>query len=316
MDWNLTEMQNAVVEAARPIVEGSTDPWAALVDAELLGVDGLLELCSLITTVAEAGGHAPVLETLVLGGAARATGRFAPDAVLTAAIAEHGAQDPRQSRVRAVDGRLWGQRVAVPSLPRASAVLVPTADALWCVDPNDATVEPAKATNGDAWGTLVLDGTPAERLGGVEAVQAWRLAAHVGISAHLLGLAKGALKLTAQYAGTRQQFGRPIGSFQAVSQRLADGWIDLQGMEASLWQAAWRLSEGLSAEREVLIARWQAAEGCHRIVATAQHVHGGFGFDRDYPLHRYFLTAKAWELQLGGPNAVLAELGALVAHAP
>lgn len=314
MDWNPTELQQAVRDAAAPILAGAADPWAALAEAQVLALDGPLEITTLLLEVGRAGGRAPALETLVLGGPARA--RFAPDAVLTAAIAEEGRPDPRHGALRAEGGRLWGRRVAVPSLPAAAGVVVPTATDLWLVDPRDARVEPAQATNGDAWGALVLEGTPAQHLGGPEALARWRLQVHTGVAALLTGLAQGALGLTATYVRERKQFGRAIGTFQAVTQRLADAWIDVQGMEVALWQAAWRLSEDLPAEREALIARWQAAEACHRVVATAQHLHGGFGFDRDYPLHRYFLTAKAWELQLGGPQSLLHQLGDLVAHAP
>jgi alkylation response protein AidB-like acyl-CoA dehydrogenase len=66
----------------------------------------------------------------------------------------------------------------------------------------------------------------------------------------------------------------------------------------------------------VAIARYTAAEGSHRVLATAQHLHGGMGFDRDYALHRYFLTAKAWEFVGGGASAQLARLGALLAASP
>lgn len=316
MDWTPTELQSAVEEVARPVLAGADDAWGALAEAQLLELDGPLELCTLLVEVGRAGGRAPVLETLVLGGPARATGRFTASDVLTAAFTEAGRPDPRRSGVRFEGGRLWGRKEAVPALPLAKGVVVAASDGLWLVDPSEAGVEPARATNGDAWGALVLDGTPAEHLGGVDALDAWRRRVHLGVAAHLLGLAQGALALTAAYVKERRQFGRPIGTFQAVTQRIADAWIDLQGLDAALTQAAWRLSEGLPCDREVLVARWLAAEAGHRVVATAQHLHGGFGFDRDYALHRYFLTTKAWEVQLGGPQTLLAELGDLVATAP
>ena len=66
-------------------------------------------------------------------------------------------------------------------------------------------------------------------------------------AAEQLGVTEGALALTSAYAKTREQFGRPIGTFQAVSQRLADGFIDVLGQRLTLWQAVWRLQEGLPA---------------------------------------------------------------------
>ena len=83
-------------------------------------------------------------------------------------------------------------------------------------------------------------------------------------------------------------------------------------MEVTLWQAAWRIDAGLHAEREVLIAAWQASEGGHKVLAAAQHLHGGTGYDKDYPLYRYFLRQRRLGLTLGGPEQRLEELGALL----
>jgi len=115
--------------------------------------------------------------------------------------------------------------------------------------------------------------------------------------------------MTARYVTDRKQFGKPIGTFQAVGQRAADAWIQTQAMELPLFSAAWQVSEGRDAHRALRIARWQASEGSHFILAAAQHLHGGMGYDRDYPLHRFFLTAKHWEHTLGGAGQQLEWLG-------
>ena len=114
-----------------------------------------------------------------------------------------------------------------------------------------------------------------------------------------------ALELTAEYARTREQFDRPIGSFQAVSQRLADDYIDIKGLRLTLQQASWRLSEDLPADAEVATAAFWAAEAGHRVAHTTVHVHGGVGIDMDHPVHRYFITAKQTEFALGGATAAL-----------
>ena len=119
-------------------------------------------------------------------------------------------------------------------------------------------------------------------------------------SAEQLGITEGALKLTSSYAKTREQFGRPIGTFQAVSQRLADGYIDVLGQRLTLWQAAWRLEEGLPADSEVAIAKLWAADAGHRLAHTTVHVHGGVGIDLDGEAHRYFTSAKRFEFLHGG----------------
>jgi alkylation response protein AidB-like acyl-CoA dehydrogenase len=122
--------------------------------------------------------------------------------------------------------------------------------------------------------------------------------------------------MTADYTKTREQFDRPIASFQAVAQRAADAYIDAEAVQLTARQAAWRLSEGLPAAEEVAIAKFWAADGGQRVVHAAQHLHGGMGVDRDYPLHRYFLLAKQLELSLGGATAQLLRLGAILASEP
>jgi alkylation response protein AidB-like acyl-CoA dehydrogenase len=87
-------------------------------------------------------------------------------------------------------------------------------------------------------------------------------------------------------------------------------------MRVTLWQAAWRLTAGLDATREVMVAKWWSAEGGQRVVHITQHLHGGMGADVDYPVHRYFLWGKQIEDTLGGASAQLARLGRALAEAP
>ncbi|MDR4215747.1 acyl-CoA dehydrogenase family protein, partial [Bacillus paralicheniformis] len=131
-----------------------------------------------------------------------------------------------------------------------------------------------------------------------------------------LGVTERALELTAEHARTRVQFERPIGSFQAVAQRLADAYVDVEAIRLTLWQAAWRVSEGLPAETEVASAKFWAADAGHRVAHTAVHVHGGMGIDTDHPLHRYFVAAKRNEFTLGGATAQLRKIGAALASTP
>ena len=131
-----------------------------------------------------------------------------------------------------------------------------------------------------------------------------------------LGVIEKALELTAEYARTREQFGRPIGSFQAVAQRLADAYIDVEGTRLTVWEAAWRVSEGLPAANELATAKFWAADAGHRVAHTAVHVHGGMGIDIDGPLHRYFVAAKRNEFALGSATAQLRRIGAELAATP
>ena len=131
----------------------------------------------------------------------------------------------------------------------------------------------------------------------------------VGLCAIQLGVADRALRIAADYTSGREQFGRPIGSFQAVQQRLADAFIDVEAIRWTTWHAAWLIAEGRPASRAARIAKFWAAEAGARVAAATQQVHGGIGIDTTYPLHRYFLWAKHNELTLGSATAQLARLG-------
>lgn len=163
---------------------------------------------------------------------------------------------------------------------------------------------------------LDLSGAPAEHLGAPDGVGAERLGQLLTVcaAAEQLGVTEGALRLTASYAKTREQFGRPIGTFQAVSQRLADGYIDVLGQRLTLWQAVWRLAEGLPAETEVATAKLWAADAGHRLAHTAVHVHGGVGIDGEP--HRYFTTAKRFEFLYGGATDQALTIGRALASEP
>ncbi|MBL7120304.1 MAG: acyl-CoA dehydrogenase, partial [Dehalococcoidia bacterium] len=117
--------------------------------------------------------------------------------------------------------------------------------------------------------------------------------------AETVGVMQQALAMTAEYTSTRVQFGRPIGSFQAVQHRLADMLTDVEGARWTSYQAVSRLSKGLPAAREVAIAKAWTSDACQRVAYAAQHLHGGIGMDMEYDLHFYFRWAKSLELNLG-----------------
>ncbi|MBW1884734.1 MAG: acyl-CoA dehydrogenase, partial [Deltaproteobacteria bacterium] len=137
--------------------------------------------------------------------------------------------------------------------------------------------------------------------------------AATALSALAVGVCDEALRQTAVYTGERKQFGKLIGSFQGVSMRAADAYIDVQAMRSTMWEAAWRIDNGHSGEKEAAIAKWWACRGGHRVTHTTQHLHGGIGADIDYPIHRFFLRLKHLAYTLGGASEQLAQLGALIA---
>ena len=127
------------------------------------------------------------------------------------------------------------------------------------------------------------------------------------------GTCAGALALTARYVSEREQFGSKLATFQAVSQRAADAYTDTELVRLTAWHAVWRLSQGLDAVDELHVAKMFAGEAAQRVVAAAQHLHGGIGVDLDYPVHRYYRWAKTYELRLGSGAAHTAALGARLA---
>lgn len=220
---------------------------------------------------------------------------------------------------------LTGNRVLVPFGVEADAYLVPaeteTGTAVFLVSADDAgvTQQALHTTGKDSSAELILSEVPvpAERkVGGAEVVEWLRLRESLGHSAYQLGVLERALELTADYARTREQFGKPIGGFQAVAQRLADGYIDVKGLCLTLWQAAWRVSEDLPSDVDVATAKFWAADAGHRVAHTAVHVHGGVGIDEDHPVHRYFLAAKRGEFASGSATEQLRRIGRELADTP
>ena len=311
---------------------------------------GLLEQCSVLTELGRAVAPVPYLASIVLGaGALAAFGtpdqqrRWAAPAgrgelILTAALTEEDGDDPRMPSASAEpvkgDGEagegwlLSGVKTAVLAAPLAGLLLVPAATpdglAVFLVAPGDAgvTVERQQVTGGDSVGRVTLRGARLidDRVLGDPAagpgITEWLVArGTVGLCALQLGVVERALELTSAYARDRVQDGRPIGSFQAVTQRLADAYIDVEAVRLTMWQAAWRLAAGLPAGTEVATAKVWAADAGHRVAHTAVHVHGGVGIDMDYPLHRYFTAAKRAEFALGGATSQLRRIGAALASA-
>jgi hypothetical protein len=179
-------------------------------------------------------------------------------------------------------------------------------------DAHGVEVRAAKTTNREPHADVFLDGaivSSEDRLAGEGPVESLHTRALVALCAIQVGIVDRALRIAANYTSTREQFGRPIGSFQAVQQRMADAFIDVEAIRWTTWHAAWLIAHGRPAHRAARIAKFWAAEAGARVAATTQHVHGGIGIDTTYPLHRYFLWAKHNELALGSATAQLAAIG-------
>jgi len=327
--------------------------WSELARANLLGAGiseadggiggGIIEVCLLLEQAGASVAPVPLWPALVLGalpvarfGSMEQRGAWLPavasgDRILTAALAEPNAVDPLTLSTTATwEGDAWrleGVKTNVPAVAIADRVLVPAGTdngpGVFLIDPSagGSLVEPQRATSGDQLARVELDGAAAPESevlvepGTDAAALGWMVdVALTGLCAMQVGLAEAALRLTAAYLSEREQFGRPLGTFQAVQQRIADCYIDVESMRWTTWQAAWMLSEGMPATEAVAIAKFWAADGGHRVFAAAQHLHGGIGVDLDYPLHRFTLRGKQVEMALGGAGAQLARIGEVMAR--
>jgi 3-oxocholest-4-en-26-oyl-CoA dehydrogenase beta subunit len=329
--------------------------WSKLIDSDILstaapeslggGGFGVLEQTAVLVALGRQLAAVPYLDSVVL--AAGALARFgSPELqkqwaepavsgakILTVALDGEMGDGPVQA-ARAGDGyRLTGTRTQVGYGPVADGFLVPaetdSGTSVFLIAANDpgVSVTALETTGLGSIGHLRLDGVEvdARRIVGGEDVVSWIATLDIlGRSAFQLGVLDRGLQLTAEYARTREQFDRPIGSFQAVGQRLADGYIDVKGLRLTLTQAAWRLSEDSPAsgrypqpaEMEVATAAFWAADAGHRVAHTIVHIHGGVGIDTDHPVHRYFLAAKQTEFTLGGATGALLRIGRELADTP
>jgi alkylation response protein AidB-like acyl-CoA dehydrogenase len=329
------------------------DLWGELVKAGLVGIGlpedvggggfGILEVALVLEEIGRTVAPVPYFPTVVLGampiaefGSGEQRKRLLPgvtegETILTAALAEELNADPaRPSTVAKPDASRWGitgKKTLVPAAHLAAGILVPasTGDGtvgVFLVDPKGEGIELERliTTSGEPQFNVTMNNAEGEPLGDPKAGAAiveWIVErATAALCAIQLGVCEAALKMTAEYTSTREQFERPLAAFQAVAQRAADAYIDTEGVRLTAWQAVWRLAEGLPASDELAVAKFWAAEGGQRVVHAAQHLHGGIGVDVDYPLHRYFLWAKQCELTLGSATPQLVKLGKALAAEP
>ncbi|MEV6394976.1 acyl-CoA dehydrogenase family protein [Streptomyces sp. NPDC051907] len=261
-----------------------------------------------------------------------ANGRTGHDPAELAVAARRAGSDGDHDRG---DWLLDGVQTGVPWAHSADRIAVPAhteeGRAVFALVPRDregVALAEQISTSGERFAEVSLDSVRLERHEIVDADGAWewlRQLLATGTCALALGLGEGVLAMTSAYTGKREQFGYPVATFQAVAVQAADRYIDLRAMEATLWQASWRLSPPrggagvggpLPVAADVAVAKIWASEGVRRVVQTAQHLHGGFGADTDYPLHRYHAWAKQLELSLGPAAAHEEALGDLLAAHP
>jgi len=310
--------------------------WSQLADSGLLGITipadkggmgfGFNELALFIEECGRTLAPVPVVSTLIsalvlekcgktelLGGIA--TG----EVVLSVAFNEVLHEDVYAPKATFKDGKLNGIKQGVPYVDIATRLLVVASEAgkpvLVITDPKDSTIAKTAlwATTFEPQSLLEFKNTAATKIGGADAVK--YLVEHytVALCAYQCGATEQMVKLTAKYTSEREQFGVKIASFQAVGHRTANAYIDGKCLKLVTQQAVSLLADGKDATMAMNVAKAWCGDAGHRISFSAQHLHGGMGVDRDYPLWRYALWVKQNELMLGNTTCHLQQLGDAIA---
>ncbi|WP_137723067.1 acyl-CoA dehydrogenase family protein [Prescottella subtropica] len=322
------------------------DLWRELANTGLLGIalpenlgGGGLGLSELYVLLEQQGRHVAPVPIWQSALAALAVAEFGTEeqaaalvpgvaegrTFLTVGIEEFGPYTDGVPATTAVEtAGVWtltGTKAVVPIVHVAERAIVSATTAsgaaLFVVDLAGAgvTVEQTQSTTWEICGNVTLDNAPAELLGPADGTTAPWLQSRVelALAAIALGVGAGAVSQAVDYLNGRQQFGRPLATFQAVNHQLADCYIDLQAMSVTLWQATQNLVDDVDPGTSVLVAKWWATDGGQRVVHRTTHVHGGMGVDTDYPVHRHLLWGKQIGATLGGSASDLARLGAQLA---
>ncbi len=327
--------------------------WQQLAKAGLLGVAidptyggmgfGFTELAMFIEETGRTIAPVPAISHLVSSalpiqhyGSDAQKQRWLPGAasgegMLTAALMESCNEDPAAPRLTTAladgDGfRVTGAKTSVPFAHRAQRILLSAATndgvVVLLLDPkaNGVSLKPLKVSTYEPQYEVVLDNVVvvAEDIlaapGQGAAVMQW-LDEHTAtaLCAHQLGVSDQSMRMTASYTAERKQFGVPVATFQAVGHRAANCFIDVESLRLNTYQAVSRLDSGIDATTEVQIAKIWAGDCGHRVSYASQHLHGGMGIDRDYPLWRLCLWARHNEMMLGSSARQLAQLGQRIA---
>jgi len=328
MDFELSDDQVALRDAAADLLEGyassqqvrtivdaggGCDPklWSAMVEQgwtaialpERVGGVGLgwVELAVLLEQVGARVAPAPflqhaiALELLVEAESPLLEPLVSGERVATVAFAPVAAHSSNGG------WELTGSTEPVVYAPSAAVAIVRTDDAVFAVDLSGLSIaaEPAMDRTREV-GWIRLNDTPAERLGGPELVERLFDVGALAYAAELLGIGAASLDLAVAYAKQREQFGRPIGSFQAVKHRCADMLVDVEGMRSVVYYAAWCLASG-DPDRSVAAstAKTWCSDAGRRVTASCLQVHGGIGFTWESDVHLYLKRAQLDEVSFG-----------------
>jgi alkylation response protein AidB-like acyl-CoA dehydrogenase len=344
VDFTLDDTQHAVADLAAGVLRTEPDDtrtraalmseagydepaWKAMAAAGLLALGvpeplggegfGALETSLVLTEVGRQTLPLPAMATLALGvlpvaafGDAAQQQALLPEVsaggVLTAAL-----RDAQGTTLQWTAAGLSGTRVGVPYAAQAAGLLVPTNAGVAVVDPRGPGVTLARtptATGAPEY-TVTFTDAPPETMLAATADDLDRFAI-AGAAALADGVAAAALQLTADHLRQRQQFGRPLATFQAVAQQVADVYVVARTVHLAARSAAWRLGTGRDADDDLAVAAYWLAAEVPKALQVCHHLHGGLGVDSTYALHRYYSQAKDLARFVGGAAYRLERLGA------
>lgn len=334
MDFTPNPEQQAVADVVTSVLERD-NTWDALVSGgvaalgvpERLGGDGLglPELSTALTEIGRHGTTGPALATVGLGLVTlldlasdaqrdRYLAGVATGALLSAALNEPGQSLPERPATNFAEGKLNGTKIGVPYAETAKWLVVTADNAVVVVSPeaDGVTVTKTPTSNGSdeyavTFADVVVDA--ADVLDGASAHRVNQLALAV-TGAFAAGLVAGALRLTADYVATREQFGRPLSTFQTVAAQLSEVYIASRTISLLSTSALWRLSEGLDADEDLAILGYWLTSQAAPAMRLCHHLHGGMGMDITYPMDRYYSSIKDLTRLLGGPSHRLDLVGA------
>lgn len=334
MDFSLDEGQQAVADVVTSALDRD-NTWDALVAGgviafgvpERLGGDGLglSEIATALTEIGRHGAIGPALATLGLGLVPlldlasdeqqdRYLANVAKGGVLTAALNEPGNSLPERPAVSLSDGKVSGTKVGVPYAEQADWLVVTTDDGVVVVSPKADGVTLTKTPTSNHTDEYVVTFsdvaiTDADVLVGAEAVRVNQLAL-ASTGAYVAGLVAGALRLTADYVANREQFGKPLSTFQTVAAQLAEVYIASRTISLASTSVIWRLSEGRDAAEDLDVLGYWVTSQAPPVMQLCHHLHGGMGMDITYPMDRFYSTIKDLTRLLGGPSHRLDLVGA------
>jgi alkylation response protein AidB-like acyl-CoA dehydrogenase len=333
MDFTPDPEQQAVADVVTSVL-ARDNSWDALVAGgvaalgvpERLGGDGvgLPEIATALTEIGRHGSTGPALATLgtllsVLDLASaeqqdRYLAGVPQGSLLAAALNEPGAALPDRPSVTLSGGKLNGTKVGVSYANTAQWLLV-TADTgvvVIAADAEGVGVVQTPTSNGtDEYAVTLRDVSvpDADVLLGADARRVNQLAL-AAMGAYAAGLVAGALRLTADYVANREQFGRPLSTFQTVAAQLAEVYIVSRTLDLASVSVIWRLAEGRDADDDLDVLGYWLTEQAPPVMQTCHHLHGGMGMDITYPMNRYYSTIKDLTRLLGGPSHRLDLVGA------